>query len=261
MKRIHLLLSLFCATLVLTTGCQKKNALEILADECNKSLPIETIMGTITQATIEDNCFIYHTMLNEDQYTAELWEQLPGTSISSLSLVLAKNPSSMQFVRELAKQGASIGYRYLGTKSGYSFTRILNPNDIIALAEDPEQVKASLRESLVSNLAQIDANCPNQMDNSTVMDAVKIEEDLVHYYYTLDETLISMDNLEQYARVVEVNLVNIFTTSTDVSIQEDVATFCELGLKYGFTYQGSLNPDHHFTIIFNPSDKESSIEY
>lgn len=111
---------------------------------------------------------------------------------------------------------------------------------------DNKQQNRAVVEQLVLEAQQ---TTPTQIDAATVLTFVNIEDDNVVYHYTVDESIISIEELSSTEGLIRSTLAN--NIKHDAATREFTNACSSAGMSIVMAYSGTTS-DSTFTVTFSP---------
>ena len=203
-KTPYFLAALFVSVFAIVSCTGQNNRLKTLVDEINAACPLSAgEIGDMLSAEIAEGNVIITMEINEGYMNIDALDANPELLRQSL-IEGFRNPTDdmKSLLDELKLCNAGLKYVYKGKTTGKTTSIMLTNKEIKNLAnvsesdQDPDAL-------LDAQIKITNAQLPIRIDESTIMTRLEREKDCVVYYYDVDETSVSLEELEEYRESVE----------------------------------------------------------
>lgn len=218
MKRTNLMrvnpLIIICMAVVMICSCQKDSKLKRAVEEMNEECPIDMgTLGEMTSFEYKDGNVIMSHNVNEDIVNIDALQANPDL-MRQTALTMFTNSEkggTKNLLADMEEAGAGLTLQYTGIESGKTVSVTLTSEELAEAKEtanddtDPDAVLE--KEVEVTN-----AQMPMEVGSGITITSLVIEGDYVIYNRSVDESIVSVEDIQAGAEEAKASMKQALTT-------------------------------------------------
>ena len=231
-------------------ACTGESRLEKLVNKINEGCPVTADIGEVTSAEVKDGNVVVKMTVNEQFCNIEGLKANPDILHQSLIESFMHPTDDMkELVEELKRCNAGLTYVYVGNTTGNTTSVTLTNEEIKELAKKgPADIDAD--QLLESQINITNIHMPITVDDATVMTKLVREDDCVVYLYDVDETQISITELEASSESVVMMLTASLQQSKDEPANKGFIHACKMAdVDIAFRYHGTTTGEEATFVV------------
>ena len=246
-KRLFSLVIAFVAMTLFMVSCtdvKYKTVAELVNKQCPQSLGEA---GDFTGVEFEDGNLIFNFRMNEKLTNIDVLAQNPQMVKKSLENMFQDSSEGMEALKKLIEEDKiGLTFNYIGKESGKTASITLTYEDY----KETINIKQSPEEILQDMIDITNASCPMQLEAGLKMIQIKIDGNYAIYDYDADESIISIDLLNQNIDQVKLNIVATLKQSfNDPSFSTFIKACKNANKGLGYRYIGNNSKKECLIII------------
>ena len=208
------------------------------------------LMGKVQSVTYDDDLVVFNYSIKEDFIQIESLKKDPSTMKMNAKTLFGNPDSNMKrFFKLIVESEASIQLVFQGESSGETVECTLSTKEI---QEAMNNHSISPQDKLDVAIESANAMMPQSLGNGlTITQMVMIGDD-VTYCYSVDESVLSIDVLNQNSSSMKIN-VRSFLMSKDPTITNLAKMIIEANKNLVYKYTGD-NSEKSFEIVFTKEE-------
>ena len=225
-----------CAMVAMCVSCNSnKSKLQIAVEEAQKQCPMDMgVIGKVSSFTYENGVLTIEMCMNENIFKVDaLSTDIDAAKRSALNSLSTLTGDIKNVMSELVNEKAALVYRYVGDQTQKSVEVKLTYEEVeAAINASPDDV--NYEEELQSQIKTANTQCPNQVDQMTVLDSISQNDEFVIYNYTVAEDNIKITDMEGQATNMKAMLA--------ANMQQNMAAMrifllCCINTNHGLQYR------------------------
>lgn len=208
--RRFIISAFFAISTLFFVSCFGQSRLEKLVKSINDECPYSAgESGEMTSAEIKDGNAVVTFTVNEELMNIEVLQANPDLLRNSLVQIF-NNPTDdlKELIDELKRCNAGLTYVYVGEVSGKSISVTMTSDELKEMSKSNKDKNPD--EFLDAQISITNAQTPVRIDEMTVMTRLEREDDCAMFYYDVDESQFSFDEVEDAKdMVVEMLIENL----------------------------------------------------
>lgn len=249
MKKIIILLLGICSLLFIALSCGDNKAkieLKKIVAELNSHCPVQYDFATCAGAEIEDGNLVLNYVYDENivrldhlNDESELAKKLNGSFLVDADKTLTDL---------LIRAGYGYTAHFINSRTNEMTTFHLSPNEIKNIIEHPES-KNDLLDWQIQNMNSI---LPQQADEISVLTSVDCSDDIVSYYFEIDDDMVNLAAMNEVYNEMRENIKQALVKecASPYSSSKDFLTLiCQTNKSLRQVYRGKNSGDE-MVIIF-----------
>ncbi len=219
--------------------------LRTIVSSMNASCPISLgAMGEMTSVVLQGTNNIVITC-SVDESLVDISVLSQNTEVMKQSIVMTManptDPNMKMLVDIIKNNGAKMTYKYKGKTTGKTMSVTIDHRDI---ANHENSGGATASANPVAFLEQqieiTTLQCPMDLGGGLVMTKMVLEGDYATYYYDVDESLISIDLLQENKEASKAAIMSSINTD-DVAMKAFVTACKKAGKGIAYKYVGATS--------------------
>lgn len=222
---------------MLLAGCLAENKLKLAVEAANSQCPLSMgAAGDIESIGYEDGVVSFIFAINEQVSNIKAMSENPDIMKRTVITNFVNPDNKLKIMHDLIiDANASIRLVYKGKESGDSFEVMLSADE---LKSTEDETSFTAEDKLNAEIEATNMQLPMMVDEVTILEKLVVEGNSVVYLYKLDESMISIDDMEGNADAAKENVKSSLVNGGPV-VQTFLKKVLDTGRCLKYRYVGS----------------------
>ena len=258
MKRIYIIIILLCLSITITAQT-KQEALSAIKESValtNKQLPIKASFFTMQKIEIQNNDYIVHMKIDENQQDLDKYVDNMNKSKSNMfSLVAGQR---QEFAKVFIASGLNLKFNVTGNLSRRTKQIFLSSTEI----KNSFGNNYSSKDYLKDLVAEMSKTTPEEWGDGLTCTGIKIEGEYVCYRIKTDETVLTIPLLKMAkteGHEMENTIIEEFNNTNDAADLYFIKYLKQSNLGIKYTYWSEKTPES-VEFVISPNTIKTKVK-